>query len=88
MEVLTWRKVGSKLLMVSWRMKAIMRLTPVERARTEGRVLDDDSIDVDGEDEDADEISEESEENEADVKEVKALRVSCPACMCVFQDVI
>jgi hypothetical protein len=49
----------------------------------------DNSMDVDGEDEDGDELSEESEEDEADrSEEVKALKVGCPACMYVFQDVI
>jgi len=39
-----------------------------------GRRWTDDSMDVDGEDEDADELSEESEEDEEDSEEVKALK--------------
>jgi hypothetical protein len=54
-----------------------------DERRRHGRRWTDDSMDVDGEDEDADELSEESEEDEEDSEEVKALKVGCLVCVCV-----
>ncbi|KAJ8594980.1 hypothetical protein M405DRAFT_417510 [Rhizopogon salebrosus TDB-379] len=44
-------------------------------------------MDVGGKNEDADDLSKESEEDEEDSEEVKALKVGCLVCTCVFQDV-
>jgi hypothetical protein len=44
-------------------------------------------MDVGGKDEDAGDLSKESEEDEEGSEEVKALKVGCLVCTCVFQDV-
>jgi len=54
-----------------------------EERRRHGRRWTDDSMDIDGADDDADVLSEESEDDEGDSDQVKALKVSCLVFACL-----